>query len=333
MPENGAEDELSARPRQAPAQREVPLGPMTTLGIGGPCRALVHAACAEDVKSALRQARREGLSVLYLGAGSNVLFDDEGFDGLVVRNEMRGVDVQGTEVVVASGHDLGGLIRFLNGRGLAGMERMYGIPGTVAGAVVGNAGAYGQEIGERLLEAEILENGRRRRLSARQLGFAYRHSRFKENPDWFLLNCRLRLERGKEDLQRISDDILAQRTQKYPPQLRCPGSFFKNLPLADLPPATARKLPESYVHYGKVPAGILLEAVGAKGARRGDAAIAGYHGNLFFNAGRATSHDMRRLARHWAARVEERFGLKLEEEIRIVGKQGPANVPFAAPAL
>ncbi|HSR69256.1 MAG TPA: UDP-N-acetylmuramate dehydrogenase [Acidobacteriota bacterium] len=327
MPGKRAEDELSGRPRRALTQREVPLGPMTTLGIGGPCRALVHAASAEDVQSALQQARRESLPVLYLGAGSNVLFDDDGFSGLVIRNEMRGVEVQGTEVEVAGGHDLGELIRLLNSRGLAGMERMYGIPGTVAGAVVGNAGAYGQEISERLLQAEILENGQRRRLDARQLGFAYRHSRFKENPGWFLLTCRLRLERGQDDLQRISDDILSQRTQKYPPHLRCPGSFFKNLPLRDIPAESVRRMPESYVHYGKVPAGVLLEAVGAKGARLGDAAIAGYHGNLFFNAGGATSRDMRGLARHWAARVEERFGLQLEEEIRIVGKDGPANVP------
>ncbi|HSR50778.1 MAG TPA: UDP-N-acetylmuramate dehydrogenase [Acidobacteriota bacterium] len=333
MPGSHAGEEGSAGRKAPLLQEDVPLGPMTTLGIGGPCRALVRVSDVDDLKAALSAAQEHHLPVLFLGAGSNVLFDDRGYEGLVVRNEMRGVDIEDGEVEVAGGHDLGQLIRLLNRRGLGGLERMYGIPGSVAGAVVGNAGAYGQEIGERIVEVEIFSQGRRRRVEARELNLSYRHSRFKERPQWFLLSCRLRLDKGRQGLQGVSDEILAKRLEKYPPELRCPGSFFKNLPVENLPRQVAAGLPEHYIHYGKVPAGILLEAVGAKGTRRGDAQVASYHGNLFLNAGRAASADMLGLAGHWASKVKERFDIELEAEIRIVGPQGPDNISAPASGL
>ncbi len=140
-------------------------------------------------------AGRQGLPVLFLGAGSNVLFADAGYEGLVVRNRLRGRERAGNEVRVSGGEDLGETIRWVNGLGLAGMERLYGIPGTLAGAVVGNAGAYGQEIGDRIREISFWspEQGVRT-LPACELDFRYRHSLFKERRDWFMLSCTLALE-------------------------------------------------------------------------------------------------------------------------------------------
>ncbi|MEE8586018.1 MAG: UDP-N-acetylmuramate dehydrogenase [Acidobacteriota bacterium] len=313
-------------------KKDVELAPWTTLRIGGPGDYFAAVRSIEDLDRCTSWAGRSELPVFLLGSGSNVLFDDGGFRGLVVRNELRGLQRCKDEVEVAGGEDLGGLIRFLNRQGLAGMERMYGIPGTVAGAVVGNAGAYGQEIGERMVHAEIWEEGNVRRIPASRLELRYRHSRFKQRRDWFLLSCKLRLEKSRTDLQEVSDRILRQRLEKYPLELRCPGSYFKNLLASELPEAQLKRIPEHFVQYGKIPAGMLLDAVGGKGQRCGGARVADHHANLFINDGKASARDLIELSSRLAERVQERFGVALEPEIRIVGGSFPSNLPSNCPA-
>lgn len=312
---------------RAEPQANLSLAQRTTLEMGGPCDYFASIACQEDLQHCTQWAEGRRLPVFYLGSGSNVLFADAGFRGLVLHNQIKGVDRSDAEVEVGGGEDLMELIRTLNVWGLSGMERMYGIPGTVAGAVVGNAGAYGQEIGDCLVEAEVWDRGRLRRLAASQLGLRYRHSRFKQRPEWFLLKCRLGLEKSGANLQAASDEILHRRLEKYPQGLRCPGSFFKNLMASELPPEILKRIPERFVQYGKIPAGMLLEAVGGKGQRCGDARVAGYHANLFINDGNASARDLIQLASRLALRVRERFGVDLEPEIRVVGEPFPANLP------
>ena len=313
-------------------KQDVDLAPWTTLRMGGPSDYFAAAGSIEDLDHCLSWASQCGLPVFLLGSGSNVLFGEGGFRGLVLRNEFRGRERCGNEVEVAGGEDLGELIRYLNRQGLAGMERMYGIPGTVAGAVVGNAGAYGQEIGDRMVQAEIWEEGNARPIPASQLELRYRHSRFKTRRDWFLLSCRLRLAKSATDLQAASDQILQQRLEKYPRELRCPGSFFKNLLASELPEAQLKRIPEHFVRYGKIPAGMLLDAVGGKGQRCGGARVADYHANLFINDGRASACDLIELSSRLAERVQERFGVTLEPEIRIVGDSFPPKSPPISPA-
>ena len=127
-----------------------------------------------------------------------------------------------------------------------------------------------------------------------------------------------RLKETSENLQSISEQILAKRLVKYPRSLQCPGSFFKNILLDDLSPAVRQGIPETFQIWGKVPAGKLLEAVGAKGARKGAAQFADYHGNLLINRGNATSDDILGLANEYSGRVLERFGIHLEPEILII---------------
>ncbi len=312
-----------ARRRSAPLIREnVPMREMTTLAVGGPARYLADVSSLQEYLQARRWAESRGLPVLVLGEGSNVLAADAGFPGLVIRNCIRGIERDGLEVRVGGGENLPGFIRWLNREGLAGMERMYGIPGTVAGAVVGNAGAYGQEIGERVVEVRAWTADGETALLPERLGFRYRHSAFKEHRGWFLLDCLLRLEPGKGNLQAVSDTILEKREAKYPPGLKCPGSYFKNVPAEEIPPEIRQRLPEEFFYYGKVPAGVLLEAVGAKGAHRGGAEIATYHGNLVINRDRASSKDLEELAFDYAERVWDRYRIRLEPEILILDEQG-----------
>ena len=298
---------------------EAPLAPLTTLAIGGRSRWLLELSDPDQLDSAWRWARRRGLPVLFLGAGSNVLFADAGYEGLVIRNRLRGRERAGTEIRVSGGEDLGETIRWANRLGLSGMERLYGIPGTLAGAVVGNAGAYGQEIGDRIREVSFWtpEEGVRT-LPASGLDFRYRHSLFKERRDWFLLSCTLVLEPAPEPLQPVSDEILATRLAKYPVGLKCPGSFFKNVIAAELEPEILSRIPADFIFYGKIPAGKLLDEVGARGRRIGGALIAPHHANLFVNEEGAASRDMLALARKYSNRVRERYDIELEPEILIV---------------
>ena len=203
------------------------------------------------------------------------------------------------------------------------MERMYGIPGSLAGAVVGNAGAYGQEICQVLTEATVLAaDGKITSMAAAELDFQYRHSLFKQDRTLILLNCRLRLASGKGNLQEVSDSILKERSKKYPPGMKCPGSYFKNVKVEELGEDQLERIPASFVVHGKISAGKLLEAVGANGARKGDAAIASYHGNLIMNNGRATAKDVVWLAEKYSRRVHKNFGIQLQPEIHIVPEKG-----------
>ena len=313
------------------------LSSFATFGIGGLARWSVEAESVAELDQAVRWARENKTRFLFVGEGSNILFSDEGFDGLLIINRMAGVQVVESAALpeislpdaqpgprahalvrAGGGMNLMDLIRWANRNGLAGLEKMYGIPGSVAGAVVGNAGAYGQEIRDSLIEATIWNTGQTVRMSGADLGFSYRHSVLKDRRDWFLVDCTLKLRRSTEDLQRISDEILATRTKKYPPGLKCPGSFFKNVEASKLPPEILGRIPPDFIMHGKIPAGKLLEDVGACGARRGDILVATYHGNLFMNLGSGSSADVLSLAGEYADRVREKFGIHLEPEVLIV---------------
>ncbi len=313
-------------------RESVPLAPLTTLGIGGPARFLQDAREAEDLEESIGWAADQGLPVVVLGEGSNVLAPDDGFPGLVVRCRVSGVAREDAEVVVGGGENLPKLIRWLNQNGLSGMESMYGIPGTVAGAVVGNAGAYGQEIRDCLAEAEVWSRDGVFRLPASRMDLRYRHSVLKERRDWIILRVRLVLRPGGRNLQRVSDAILEKRLQKYPVGLKCPGSFFKNVLFDALPAETQNRVPTDFVMFDKIPAGKLLEAVGACGARRGDAQFAGYHGNLLINRGRATARDILELAAKYGGRVLDRFGIRLEPEILILDPSAAGGGAFWEPS-
>ncbi len=314
------------RPRTI--QRDVPLSQYSTLGIGGEARYLATVRNQADLPPLLEWSRAKEIPSLIVGEGSNFLFPDSGFPGIVLRILIPGIDREGNEVVAGSGENLGSLIEHLNRRGLQGIERMYGIPGSLAGAVVGNAGAYGQEICDALISVSVLRsNGAIEVLPAAGLHFQYRHSRFKEDRSLVVLDCRLRLAPGGQSLQETSDSILEKRSRKYPSSLKCPGSFFKNVEMRYLDQSLVERIPPAFIMHGKIPAGKLLEAVGANGARRGDAMVADYHGNLILNLGNATARDILWLARKYAVRVQERFGIVLEPEIRILDGEQRENNP------
>jgi UDP-N-acetylmuramate dehydrogenase len=305
-----------------------PLRHHTTFRIGGPADFYFAARTADQMVTALRTAREMGLPVFLLGGGSNLLVSDDGFRGLVVRNAIEEVEFDSTAAHVGAGADFLQFIYECRDRGLSGLEFAAGIPGSIGGALYGNAGCYGQDIGSFTIECThtSFDGALTETKPAAWYQFAYRDSRLKRDPR-VLLSCLLQLKRGDPvAIQAVIDEKLEVRRQKHPQWRVEPtaGSYFKNLP-PDWQMPGAKHSPGTR----RVPAGQLLDEVGCRGLRVGDAMVFAKHANIIVNAGRATAQEVLELAEIMKARVRERFGVTLEEEVMYLGKR-PGTVESAA---
>jgi UDP-N-acetylmuramate dehydrogenase len=303
-----------------PVSENVPLSGYTRFGIGGPAAIFAETGSAEAFISALQVVRASGLPFAVIGGGTNLIVSDSGFPGVVLRFNARRILVAGNRVIAEAGALLQKLVDFSVARGLKGLETMTGIPGSVGAAIYGNAGAYGHSISERIRKVRFYDGREIRVFENEDCQFAYRESIFKRNKEWMIFSAELLLEPADPDeLRRAADEILTIRNRKYPPTMKCAGSIFKNLLLADLPAAVAQAVPPQVIREGKVPSAYFLEQVGAKGMRKGDIHVADYHANLIYNAGSGTARDLCELIRDLKVRVRNRFGLDLEEEVQYVG--------------
>jgi UDP-N-acetylmuramate dehydrogenase len=281
-----------------------PLGRYTSARIGGSADLLVEVKSADDLADALTSLWELDMPFITLGGGSNVLVSDRGVRELVLLNRAKALRFDTgypPKVLAESGVGLGTLAREAASRGLSGLEWAAGIPGTLGGAVFGNAGAHGADIAQSLKLATILhrEQGRLN-WSADDLEFAYRESRLKRNPgEAVVLGAEMTLKNLEEEKIRAQmDTFLAQRRQTQPPGASI-GSMFKN-PDGDF-------------------AGRLIEAGGMKGMQIGEAQISPLHANFFLNAGKARSQDVFALIMHAREKVAQQFGVNLELEIQLLG--------------
>lgn len=287
-----------------PVREGVVLRDFSNFRIGGPADYFFEAASAGDLKAATLAARKHSIPCYVIGGGFNLLFDDAGFRGLIIRNSVKGISLaaSGPVLTAFSGTSLDDMVAFATACGLSGFEFLAGIPGTVGGAVFGNAGAFGRSIGEYLEDALLLDReGREFRAQREYFSFGYRHSGLKKKHD-IILSLQFRLEaRDKDEIKARIEENLAARAQKHPPkETAYAGSYFKN-PVR--PDGT------------KVAAGYLLEQIGARDLRVGGAAVYPGHSNFLINRGNAAARDVLALAGKLKARVKERFGIELEEEV------------------
>lgn len=288
---------------------DVPLARHTSARLGGPADALVTVNSARELAQAIVWLWSRGLPYLVLGGGSNILVSDQGVRGVVVFNRARRVRFDTTRlpplVWAESGANFGLVARQAASHGLAGLEWAVGVPGTIGGAVVGNAGAHGSDMTSCLVLAEILQQSTQDFISEQwpveRLEYAYRSSLLKRNPGKFVvLAAQLRLARSRpEAVQKKMDTFTAQRHRTQPPGATM-GSMFKN------PPGDY--------------AGRLIEAAGLKGTMIGDAEISTQHANFFINHGQATAADVYGLIELAQQRVYEKSGVHLELEIELVGE-------------
>jgi UDP-N-acetylmuramate dehydrogenase len=301
----------------------VPLSRYTRFEIGGPARALADASTQSALIAALRVIREGGYRHTVIGGGTNLIVDDAGFPGVVLRYTASAIDVDECVVHVEAGAPLQALVDKTIDAGLRGLETMTGIPGWVGGAIYGNAGAYGHSIHERVESVRFFDGSAIREIGNSACEFRYRESVFKSRKDWMkewiVLSAKLRLDRADSaELRATAEGILKIRNEKYPPSMRCAGSIFKNLLLAELPESARSCVPDRVVREGKVPSAYFLEAAGAKGMSRGAIRVADYHANLIYNSGGGTALELRGVVEELKARVRDRFGLELEEEVRYV---------------
>lgn len=297
-------------------QKNIPLAPLSTFGIGGIAKEYIQVRSLYELIELVRRLKRENKRFKVFAGGSNVVFPDSGLDDLLI--QILGGEIRITEenMMVDGGVLLSDVVSSSIGAGLSGVEYLSGIPGTIGGAIVGNAGAYGHSISEVVEKVEIFDGEKRYWINREECNFSYRESIFKRKP-YLILRAILKFEQGdKEELERISKEIIKKREMKYHPGIRCPGSFFKNIIATELNDAQLKNIDKKRLVYGKVPAGYLLEEVGAKGMKVGGIKIADYHGNLFINEGSGTASQVKQLADILKQKVWERFGIALSEEIR-----------------
>ena len=296
------------------------LSEYTRFGIGGPADVVVDAYSEASMMAALEVIRSAGVPLEVIGDGSNLIVSDSGFRGAILRYRGSAITIEGTRVEVAAGAVLQTLVDETIAHGLDGVHTMTGIPGSVGAAVYGNAGAYGRSISQSVSNVRYYDGAAVKVSSNTECQFHYRESIFKQHKQWVILSTGLSLEAGDADeLRGKADGIRKIRDQKYPPAMRCAGSIFKNLVLAQLDASIQSRVPDKVVREGKVPAAWFLDEAGVKGMRSGGIEVAEYHANLIYNAGGGTAADLRAVIASCKSRVHDRFGLMLEEEVQFIG--------------
>ncbi|MDH7516013.1 MAG: UDP-N-acetylmuramate dehydrogenase [Bacteroidota bacterium] len=288
-----------------------PLAGMTTFRLGGPADLFVEPMSASEVVALQRYAAERSIPMLVLGRGSNILVSDEGFRGIVINLE-RGfsqLDMQQEIVTAGAGVRLSAFVDFCIRHGYGGTEMLAGIPGTLGGAVVMNAGAYGGEISTYIVDVTIVRNGEVIVIPREKCGFRYRAS---DLGDSVVLSTRFILPPGdREAMQRRRRDLLLERNAKQPTTLPTAGCTFKN------PPGTT--------------AAELIEHCGLKGFSIGGAEVSELHANFIVARRESTARDVLDIINHVRAVVYEKTGKELQLEIRLVGFPDGACKPLPLP--
>jgi UDP-N-acetylmuramate dehydrogenase len=278
-----------------------PLARHTSLHIGGPAEYYLRVTSERDLVETIRVAREKELPVFLLGAGTNLLVADQGIRGVVLHNDWAETSVDGTIVAAASGTPMASVAAVAARSGIIGLEWMATVPGTVGGAVHGNAGAFGKETKDDLVDAELMDlNGKTWTASHAALGFAYRTSALQGTPT-VVVRARFRGQQGdRATAVRRIKEMANERMAKQPLAQPNTGSIFRN------PPGD---------HAGR-----LIEAAGLKGATEGGAMVSTKHANFIVNIGDASAVDVKALMERCQREVKRKFGVDLVPEVELVGE-------------
>lgn len=280
-----------------------PMARHTTFRIGGPADYFVELGSIEQIRAAIQVCREENLPWFVLGRGSNLLVSDKGYRGVIlsIYKDFQKTEIQGETVTVQAGVLLTTLSGKVLDASLIGLEFASGIPGTIGGAVVMNAGAYGGEMKDIVRKVTVLDqDGEVRTLTCGEMQFGYRTSLAKKK-GYIVLGAELTLKQGeKEKIREEMQALKAKRIEKQPLEFPSAGSTFKR--------------PEGYF------AGKLIMDAGLRGAAVGGAQVSEKHCGFVVNTGNATAADVRELMRQVQGKVQEQFGVHLEPEVRFLGE-------------
>lgn len=303
-------------------EKNVSLKTYSTFNIGGRSKFFITISNREELIEALRWLHERNIPCYILGGGSNVLISDRGFSGATLKLASDDLKIDGELIYVGAGFLLGKLVNVASKHGLSGIENLAGIPGTVGGAVRGNAGAFGVEIQDTLVSISALhkEELSERQFNKAQCDFKYRNSYFKSHPEWIITQVTFKLTRGDRDsIERRVHDIIEQREHKHIQNIKSAGSCFIN-PTADSETrAQFEHETGAQSHDGRVPAGWLISKAGLRGKIIGDAEASSMHPNYIINRGNASFSDVTALISLIQKRVYARFKIKLQTEVHIIG--------------
>ena len=302
-------------------RRGVPLADYSNYRIGGPAEYFSEAKNEEEIREAIRFATENNLSIFILGGGTNILFSDEGFPGLVLKIENKGVSVQGNRLIASAGEPLMNVVVKSLDAGLAGLEWAAGIPGTVGGAVRGNAGAFGGEMKDTVFSVRTIsvKTGEEKMRSNEESEFGYRDSIFKRGGDEIIIDIDLVLNlRSGDEAKLKAQEYLEKRRAKHPTTKPNAGSVFRNVDARGLSEEEKKKYIVKNDPFPIIPAGYLIENAGLKGVRIGGAEVSPAHANFLVNENNATAKDIRELIAFVKEKVKEKYGFDLEEEIQII---------------
>ena len=282
--------------------REEPMRLHTTFRIGGPAQFFVIPRTQEEAAAAVCLCRSEGAPYYIIGNGSNLLVSDKGYRGVVIQlfKEFSDINIEGTRIRAQAGASLAKIAAEALRAGLAGFEFAAGIPGTLGGACIMNAGAYGGEMKDVLLAVTVLtKDGEIREIPREELDMGYRTSRASRE-GWIVLGAAIELARGDEkEIRAKMEDLKQRRTDKQPLEYPSAGSTFKR--------------PEGYF------AGKLIQDAGLKGYTVGGAQVSEKHSGFVINRGNATAEEVLFLIRQVRKKVKQQFGVEMEPEVRMLG--------------
>ena len=279
-----------------------PMSRHTSYGIGGPAGAYITPRDRNDLGRILHFADEQNIPVFFIGSGSNLLVADEGINGIVITliKSFNKLEIKGCHIYAETGVMLGHMVKHCIKQKLTGLETMVGVPGTLGGALMMNAGAFGSEISNCLKNVDVMTlTGKIKQYSVKDIDFHYRHSSFKK--DEIIMSANFVLKKAtKQEIMNKRAKASAGRKETQPLRFRSAGSLFKN-PKKD------------------VAAGYLIDKAGLKGTHRGDAEISEKHANFFVNHGKANAEDIVFLIRLARKTVEKKFGINLELEVKTLG--------------
>ncbi len=303
--------------------KDYPIGDETTFKIGGRADFFVSVHSRHQLEDAVIQANDMNVPITVLGGGSNVLVSSDGVEGLVVKIRSGEIELLSDRdglVKVGAGVALPRLAGFALKNSLAGLEWGAGVPGSMGGAIYGNAGAFGDSVADLVEEVEVLEGDKKRVLSIDEIDFSYRNSTFKKK-SLIILSASLRFRKGdRESIKKKVDKYIDYRNSNHPMDMPCAGSIFKNPKAKIKAPDLIERYPllSDFNSKGVQSAGYLVESVGLKGYSIGGASFSQKHANFIVNKKGATSDDVTNLIRKAKEEVFEEFGVGLEEEVRFI---------------
>ena len=313
-----------------PVKEQESLVGYTSFRLGGPAKWMVEVETVEELQSVLSLAKQEGIRFVVLGGGTNMLVSDKGFDGVVIRLLMREYHIKENYVWAQAGLPTVAVARAAGEAGLSGLEWAVTLPGTIGGAVRGNAGCFGSEMKDTLVSATLLRDGETVEVKNEDLAFGYRDSLLKHTND-ILLDATFKLTQGDHaKIQETMQTYLQKRRETQPASGGSAGCMFKNYAMRSDEEqerlSALLDLPQSMVEKRMISTGWLIDHLGLKGLRIGDAQVSEQHGNFLWNAGKATAEDMRALIFFIKTKAREAYGIELEEEVQMIGFD---NVPLS----